>query len=143
MAHQPVIGTLNWIMMPIYTFYDTIKYPNALIHINQLIKSNRKHFSTAASVLIPCTNKESKKLNLLLGLFYLDIWNLAITEFLQLIGGWINKKMPKVYVMLQFFLTWKHCCQFTNTLNDRNTVPNLMGNVVIAPSSALNLVYHR
>lgn len=44
MAHQPVIGTLNWIMMLIYTFYDTIKYPNVLIHINQLIKSNMKHF---------------------------------------------------------------------------------------------------
>lgn len=52
MAHQAVMGTLNWIMMFIYTFYDTIKYPNALIHVNQLIKSNRKHFSSA----INCTS---------------------------------------------------------------------------------------
>ena len=53
MAHQAVMGTLNWIMMFIYTFYDTIKYPNALIHVNQLIKSNRKHSSSAVNYTSP------------------------------------------------------------------------------------------
>lgn len=48
-------------MMLIYTFYDTIKYSNALIHINQLIKSNRKHFSIAANCTYFILDEKSKR----------------------------------------------------------------------------------